>query len=68
MPEVTKRGLMMNTPLTLTPLLERAGRLFAKKQIASRTDAGMHRYTYAEFHARVHQLAWTLKQMGILST
>src|SRR5260370_14000013 len=59
------QGLMMNTPLTLTPLLERAGRLFAKKEIASRTEAGMHRYTYADFYLRVHRLAWTLKQMGI---
>ena len=65
MPDVTMRGLMMNTPLTLTPLLERAGRLFAKKEIVSRTDAGMHRYTYADFYARVHRLAWTLKAMGI---
>jgi fatty-acyl-CoA synthase len=59
------QGLMMNTPLTLTPLLERAARLFPKKEIVSRTDAGMHRYTYADFHARVHRLAWTLQQMGI---
>ncbi|HEV8147716.1 MAG TPA: AMP-binding protein, partial [Bryobacteraceae bacterium] len=65
MPEVTMSGLMMNTPLTLTPLLERAGRLFAKKEIVSRTDEGMHRYTYADFYARVHRLAWTLKAMGI---
>src|SRR5258708_26217339 len=62
---VNTKGLMVNTPLTLTPLLERAGRLFAKKVIASRTEAGMHRYTYADFYARVHRLAWTLKQMGI---
>jgi fatty-acyl-CoA synthase len=59
------QGLMMNTPLTLTPLLERAARLFPAKEIASRTDAGMHRYTYAEFHARVHRLAWTLQAMGV---
>ena len=59
------QGLMMNTPLTLTPLLERAGRLFPKKEIASRTDSGMHRYTYADFHARVHRLAWTMRRMGI---
>lgn len=58
-------GLMMNTPLTLTPLLERAARLFPAKEIASRTDAGMHRYTYADFHARVHRLAWALQRAGI---
>jgi fatty-acyl-CoA synthase len=59
------QGLMMNTPLTLTPLLERAGRLFPKREIVSRTDSGMHRYTYADFHARVHRLAWTLEKIGI---
>jgi fatty-acyl-CoA synthase len=59
------QGLMMNTPLTLTPLLERAARLFPSKEIASRTDAGMHRYTYRDFHARVHRLAWALKKMGV---
>jgi fatty-acyl-CoA synthase len=59
------QGLMMNTPLTLTPLLERAGRLFPKTEIVSKTDAGMHRYTYADFHARVHRLAWAMRRMGI---
>jgi fatty-acyl-CoA synthase len=65
MPDLIMKGLMMDTPLTLTPLLERAARLFPTKEIASRTDAGMHRYTYAEFHSRVHRLAWTLQQMGV---
>jgi fatty-acyl-CoA synthase len=59
------QGLMMNTPLTLTPLLERAARLFPRKEIASRTDAGMHRYSYADFHARTHRLAWAMKRLGI---
>jgi fatty-acyl-CoA synthase len=59
------QGLMMNTPLTLAPVLERAARLFPNKEIASRTEAGMHRYTYAEFHARVHRLAWALERMGV---
>jgi fatty-acyl-CoA synthase len=56
---------MMNTPLTLAPLLERAARLFPSKEIVSRTETGMHRYTYADFHARVHRLAWALERMGI---
>jgi fatty-acyl-CoA synthase len=59
------QGLMMNTPLTLTPLLERAARLFPKKEIVSRLENGMHRYTYADFHARVHRLAWALERMGV---
>ncbi len=58
-------GLMMNTPLTLTPMLERAARLFPNKEIVSRTDSGTHRYTYADFHARTHRLAWAMKRMGI---
>ncbi len=59
------QGLMMNTPLTLTPLLERAARLFPKKEIVSKTDTGMHRYTYADFHGRVHRLAHAMRRMGI---
>jgi fatty-acyl-CoA synthase len=62
---LTTQGLMMNTPLTLAPLLERAARLFPRKEIVSRSEAGMHRYTYADFHARVHRLAWALERMGV---
>ena len=60
-----ENGLMMDAPLTLAPLLERAARLFPAKEIASKTDAGMHRYTYADFHKRVHRIAWTLQSMGV---
>jgi fatty-acyl-CoA synthase len=62
MPET---GLMMNTPLTLAPILERAARLFPRKEIVSKTETGMHRYTYADFHARVHRLAWALERIGV---
>ena len=59
-------GLMMNTQLTLTPLLERAGRLFGGKEIASKLeDGGMHRYSYADFHGRVHRLAHVLESLGV---
>ncbi len=64
MPSVNA-GLMMNTPLTLTPILERAARLFPRKEIVTKTETGMHRYTFADFHRRVHRLAWTLDQMGV---
>jgi fatty-acyl-CoA synthase len=59
------QGLMMSTPLTLAPYLERAARLFPKKEIVSRVESGTHRYTYADFHARVHRLAWALERMGV---
>jgi fatty-acyl-CoA synthase len=26
---------------------------------------GMHRYTYADFHGRVHRLAWALERLGV---
>ncbi len=56
---------MMDSPLTLTPFLERAAKLYPKKEIASRTALGMHRYTYAEFHRRVHRLAHALERLGV---
>jgi fatty-acyl-CoA synthase len=60
------QGLMMNCQLTLAPLVERAGRLFPARQIASKLgDGGMHRYTYRDFHARVHRLAHALERLGI---
>lgn len=59
------RGLMMDYPLTLTPVLERAARLFPNKEIASNTPHGMHRYTYGDFHQRVHRLAAALARLGV---
>jgi len=52
---LTEPGLMMDFPLTLTHVLERSALLYAKKQMASRTPDGMHRYTYREFGERVHR-------------
>lgn len=56
---------MMDWPLTLHHFLDRAARLFPRKEIATRTAAGMHRYTYADFHRRVHRLAHALTRLGI---
>ena len=58
-------GLMMDYPLTLTHLLERAARLFPNKEIASRVPEGMHRYTYADFHGRVQAVARALERLGV---
>ena len=57
----------MNYPLTLTPLLERAAKLFSTREIASRTPDGMHRYTYRDMHTRVHRLAHLLQRLGLQS-
>lgn len=59
------QGLMMDFPLTLTHFLERAARLFPKKEIVTRTAGGTHRYTYAGFHRRTHRLAHALRALGI---
>jgi fatty-acyl-CoA synthase len=58
-------GMMMDYPLTLTHILERAAKLYPRKEIAGRMPAGMHRYSYADFHARVHRLAHVLQSLGL---
>lgn len=59
-------GLMMDYPLTLTHILERAAKIYPRKEIASRLPGGsMHRYTYRDFHARVHRLAHLLKALEL---
>ena len=57
---------MMDYPLTLKHVLERSAKLYPRKEIASRLDDGsMHRYTYADFHRRVHCLAHVLKELEV---
>jgi fatty-acyl-CoA synthase len=58
-------GLMMDYPLTLLNVLERARRLFPQKEIATKLGPEMHRYTYADFSARVKRLAEAMTRLGI---
>jgi fatty-acyl-CoA synthase len=59
-------GLMMDYPLTLTHILERSAKIYPNREIASRAhDGSMHRYTYRDFHRRVHRLAHTLASLGV---
>jgi len=63
---VPMRGLMMDFPLTLAPLLERAGKLFAKVEIVSRRpDRSIARTTYGAFHRRARRLAQALTDAGL---
>lgn len=58
-------GLMMDYPLTLTHILERSAKIYPRREIASRVpDGSMHRYTYGDFHKRVHRLAHGLQSLG----
>src|SRR5262245_42722573 len=59
------QGLMMDYPLTLTYIIERAGRLFPRKGIATRTAAAIQRYTYGEMIARARRLANALDRLGV---
>ena len=58
-------GLMMDYPLTLQHFLERAGRLFPNKEIATRVSGGIKRYAYRDYYRRTHRLAHALKRLGI---
>ncbi len=59
------QGLIMDYPLTLTHILERARRLFPRKEIVTKTAGGLHRYTYADMVGRAGRLAHALDRLGI---
>jgi fatty-acyl-CoA synthase len=57
---------MMDYPLTLPHMLERAGKLFPQVEIVSRRpDRSLHRYTYADFYTRARRLAAALLKAGL---
>ncbi len=59
-------GRMMDYPLTLTHLLERARRFFPRGEVVSRApDGSIHRYTYTDFYARTCRLAGALTKLGV---
>lgn len=59
------QGQMMDYPLTITPLLKRAQRLYPKKEIVTKAGPGLKRYTYAEMTERVGRLANALEKLGV---
>jgi fatty-acyl-CoA synthase len=60
------QGLMMDRPLLLKTLLWRAERVFADQEVVSRLEGGgRHRYTYADYGARVRRLARALEALGV---
>src|SRR3989304_4375487 len=59
------QSTMMNYPLTLAPILERAGRLFGASEIVSRLpEKSLHRYRYRDFHRRAMALGGALPVTG----
>jgi fatty-acyl-CoA synthase len=60
------RGTMMDFPLTLPTLLERAGKLFGSVEIVSRRpDRTAVRSTYADFYRRARRLSAALTKLGL---
>ncbi len=60
------QGLMMGTPLLISSIIEHAARNHARTEIVSRTVEGpIHRYGYADAHARMKRLANALRALGV---
>jgi fatty-acyl-CoA synthase len=60
------RGTMMDFPLTLPTLLDRAGKLFDRVEIVSRRpDRSITRSNYGAFHRRARRLASALTKLGL---
>ncbi len=59
------QATMQDFPLTLQHILWRAEKLFRHKEIVTKQERGVHRYTYGDFVARVNRLAGALTRLGI---
>lgn len=59
-------GTMMEYPLTLVPLFERAGTFYRDVEVVSRLpDRTLHRSTYGDIHQRARALAEALQGLGL---
>jgi fatty-acyl-CoA synthase len=60
------RTTMMDVPLSLNHLLDRAGRYFAGNEIVSRRpDKSLVRHSYGAYHERTRRLAAALRALGL---
>src|SRR4051812_18273159 len=60
------KSTMMDIPLSLNHLLERAGELFHGNGIVSRMpDKSLRRHTYGEWHRRTRSLGDALRKLGL---
>jgi fatty-acyl-CoA synthase len=66
LPKGVMRGTMMDFPLTLPTILERAGKIFPRVEIVSRKpDKSIVRSCYGEFYRRARRLATALTKLGL---
>ena len=60
------RGLMMDRPLLVSSIIDYAAEIRSDTEVvSSRVEGDVHRYTYAESHKRIAQLANWLLDYGI---
>jgi acyl-CoA synthetase (AMP-forming)/AMP-acid ligase II len=58
-------GLMMDTPLLVRHIAERAAVVFGDREIVSRTAEGVERSTYAHVVERARRIASSLTELGV---
>jgi fatty-acyl-CoA synthase len=58
-------GLMMDTPLLVRHIAQRAEGVFGGREIVSRTQEGIERSTYSRVVERARRLASALRELGI---
>jgi fatty-acyl-CoA synthase len=56
---------MMDYPLTIRNIYERARKLFPDKQLVTRRPGGVERTTYGDWAERVARLAGALRELGV---
>src|SRR3954452_3185455 len=58
-------GLMMDRPLLVKQLAERAEAIFGEREVVARTQNGIERSTYAQVVERARRLASALTELGV---
>jgi fatty-acyl-CoA synthase len=56
---------MMNVPMTVSSMLERAERFFPNKEVISRTLSGVQRLSYRKIGERTRRLSSALEKLGV---
>jgi fatty-acyl-CoA synthase len=60
-----RAGLMQDFPLSLQHVLWRAERLYARKEIVTKTAGGLHRTSWGELAVRTRRIAAALTRLGV---
>jgi fatty-acyl-CoA synthase len=58
-------GLMMDSPLLVKRIAERAERIFPEREVVARTQEGIERTTYGQIVERARRLASALEELGV---